>query len=148
MTRFVRQIEVPTAVDEAFAYVADFSTTAEWDPGIVEARRLDDGPLGVGSRFEVVSRFGDRRLPITYTITAFEPPSRIVLEGIGERFRGTDEIRFAPGGDGGTRIDYVADLALRGIARVAEPFMRGRFEQVVDEGSTGLERTLRARAAS
>ena len=148
MTRFVRQIEVPPPPGEAFAYVADFATTAEWDPGIVEARRLDDGPLGGGSRFEVVSAFGERRLPITYTITAFEPPSRIVLEGVGERFRGTDEIRFAPGADGGTRIDYIADLALRGVARVAEPFMRGRFEQVVDEGSIGLERTLRSRAAT
>jgi carbon monoxide dehydrogenase subunit G len=148
MTRFTRQIDVPTPLDDAFAYVADFTTTAEWDPGIVEARRLDDRPLGIGSRFEVVSRFGERQLPITYTITAFDPPSRIVLEGIGARFRGTDDIRFARGADGGTRIQYIADLELRGIARAAEPLMRGRFEKVVDDGSSGLAATLRARAAT
>jgi carbon monoxide dehydrogenase subunit G len=148
MTRFTRQIDVPTPPDDTFAYVADFSTTAEWDPGIAEARRLDDGPLRVGSRFEVAYGFGKRRLPIAYTITAFVPPSRIVLEGIGARFRGTDDIRFAPGPHGGTRIRYIAELELRGIARAAEPLMRGRFEKVVDDGSSGLATTLRARAST
>jgi hypothetical protein len=148
MTRFTRQIDVPTPLDDTFTYVADFSTTAEWDPGIVEARRLDDGPLGVGSRFEVVSRFGDRRLPIAYTITAFAPTSRVALEGTAARFRGTDDIRCARKPEGGTRIRYTADLRLRGIARAAEPLMRGRFEKVVDDGSSGLATTLQARAAT
>ena len=34
MARIVRRIEVPTPPDDTFAYVADFSTTEEWDPGI------------------------------------------------------------------------------------------------------------------
>ena len=148
MARFTRRIEVPTPPEDTFAYVADFSTTSAWDPGISEARRIDDGPLREGSRFEVVSTFGGREIPVTYTITAFLPPERVVLEGIGERFRGVDEIRFSPAEGGGTRVEYIADLQLRGLARVAEPFMHGRFEQVVDDGARGLERTLRARATT
>ena len=148
MARFTSRFEVPTPPDDTFAYVADFSTTSAWDPGISEARRLDDGPLREGSRFELVSTFGGRQIPVTYTITAFRPPERVVLEGIGERFRGVDEIRFSPAEGGGTRVEYVADLQLRGLGRVAEPFMRGRFEQVVDDGARGLERTLRARATT
>jgi hypothetical protein len=148
MARFTRRIEVPTRPEETFAYVADFSTTSAWDPGISESRRLDDGPLREGSRFEVVSNFGDRRIPVTYTVTSYRPPERVVLEGIGERFRGIDEIRFSPADGGGTQVDYIADLQLRGLARIAEPFMRGRFEKVVEDGARGLERTLRARATS
>jgi hypothetical protein len=146
MTRIVRTIEVPTAPDDAFRYVADFSTTEEWDPGIEEARRLDDGPIGVGSRFAVISNFGGRRLPITYTITAYEPPTRVVLDGEGSRFRGIDEITFDATPDGGTRITYVADLRLKGIARVIEPLMRSRFEEVGEEGTQGLRRALSAKA--
>ena len=142
MARIVRRIEVPTPQADTFAYVADFTTTEEWDPGIDRARRLDDGPLDVGARFEVVSTFGGRPLPLIYTITAYEPPGRVVLEGEGSSFRGVDEIRFSPSGEGGTRIDYVADLRLRGIARLAEPFMRSRFERVGDDGMEGLRRTL------
>lgn len=146
MTRIVRRIEVPTPPDDTFAYVADFSTTEEWDPGIDRARRLDEGPIGLGSRFEVISNFGGRRLPITYTITAYEPPARLVLVGEGTTFRGIDEIRFSPAGDG-TRIDYVADLQLKGLARVLEPLMRSRFEKVGDDGMDGLRRTLTSRGA-
>ncbi|HSL09772.1 MAG TPA: SRPBCC family protein [Actinomycetota bacterium] len=148
MARFTRRIEVPTPPEETFAYVADFSTTSAWDPGISDARRLDDGPLGEGCRFEVVSTFGGRQIPVTYTITSIRPSERVVLEGIGDRFRGVDDIRFSPAEGGGTRVQYVADLRLRGIARIAEPFMRSRFEQVVEDGARGLERTLRARGTS
>lgn len=63
MAKITRTIEVPVPVDEAFDYVADFSTTETWDPGIVEGRRVDDGPVGVGSAFDVVADFGGRRLP-------------------------------------------------------------------------------------
>jgi len=53
-----REITTTCRRERAFDFVADFSSTQEWDPGIQAARRLDDRPIGVGSRFELVSRFG------------------------------------------------------------------------------------------
>lgn len=144
--KITRTIEVSVPVDKAFDYVADFSTTETWDPGIVEGRRVDDGPVGVGSAFDVVADFGGRRLPLRYRITEYERPSRVVLVGEGARFRGVDDIRFSPSA-GGTRIDYLADLRLRGLARIAEPFMRGRFEQLSDDAIDGLSRTLSRKAS-
>lgn len=146
MAKITRTIEVPVSVDDAFDFVADFSTTETWDPGIVEGRRVDDGPIGIGSTFDVVADFGGQRLPLRYRITEYERPSRVVLVGEGSRFRGVDDIRFSPTA-GGTRIDYLADLRLRGPARIAEPFMRGRFEQLSDDAVEGLSRTLARKAA-
>ena len=37
--RYRREIEVEGEPVEVFAYLADFEHAAEWDPGIVEARR-------------------------------------------------------------------------------------------------------------
>lgn len=145
MTTIRKQIQVPTPIDEAFAYVADFATTAEWDPGIAEARRVDDGKLGVGARFEVVADFNGRRLPLTYEIAAFEPPTRVVLVGEGSTFSGTDEITLTPSAGGGTRITYEADINLKGAGKLAQPFMKGRFEQMGDDAVRGLERVLTGR---
>jgi carbon monoxide dehydrogenase subunit G len=141
MTVVHRTIEVPVEPERAFDYVADFSTTAEWDPGVVAAARLDDDPIGVGTRFSVTSAFGDRQLPLVYEITTYERPARVVLIGTGRMFRGEDEIAFTPTSTG-TRIDYRADLTLTGLARLAQPFMRGRFEQLADRAMAGLELVL------
>ena len=60
--------------------MADFANAREWDPSVTEARRESDGPLGVGTTFTVVSRFGPRVVPLTYTIVRHEPDQLVVLE--------------------------------------------------------------------
>ncbi|HVF08480.1 MAG TPA: SRPBCC family protein [Actinomycetota bacterium] len=144
--RVDRTIETACAAAAAFAFVADFSTTARWDPGIIAARRLDDGPIGMGSRFELVSRFGSREQTIVYEITGFEPPTRVTLEGDGETFRGTDVISCEPRDEGGTRVRYEADLGLKGVAALALPFIRKRLDAMSDDAVAGLRSALDALA--
>ncbi len=141
MTRVQQTIHVKAPIDAAFDYVADFSTTAEWDPGIAEASRLDVGPSREGSRFKVLADFNGRKLPLEYTITAFDPPRRVVLVGDGDTFHGVDEITFESAG-AGTMVTYVADLQLKGVARLVEPFMKGRFEELGRKAVAGLQREL------
>lgn len=145
MTRVRETITVTAPVDVAFDYVADFSTTAEWDPGIVEASRLDPGPTREGSRFRVVADFNGRRLLLEYTITGFDRPNRLVLVGEGSNFHGVDEIVFEASG-AGTTVTYAADLRLKGLLRLAEPFMRSRFEALGRSAVAGLKRELDRRA--
>ena len=38
MAHYTASIETPRPPAETFAYLSDFSTTQEWDPGVVEAR--------------------------------------------------------------------------------------------------------------
>jgi carbon monoxide dehydrogenase subunit G len=144
--RVEREIETACSIERAFSYVADFSTAQEWDPGIPSARRLDDGPIGPGSTFELVSRFGSTEQTIVYEITAFHPPNSVTFVGDGKRFRGTDVISFAAGKDGGTRVTYVADLGLKGPSSLALPFIRGRLDEMSDRAVAGLKTALDARA--
>ena len=41
MARYRASIETPWPPDEVFTYLSGFSTSAGWDPGVVEAERLD-----------------------------------------------------------------------------------------------------------
>jgi carbon monoxide dehydrogenase subunit G len=144
--RVERTFETDCSPERAFDYVADFSTAEAWDPGIPSARRIDDGPLGVGSRFELVSRFGSTEQTIVYEITGFDRPSAVTFVGDGDRFRGTDTISFAARAGGGSIVTYVADLGLKGLAAVALPFLRGRLDEMSDHAVAGLEAALDARA--
>jgi carbon monoxide dehydrogenase subunit G len=76
-----------------------------------------------------------------YEITAYDRPSHVVLAGTGGVFRGVDTIRFSPVAEG-TRIDYVADLSLTGFAKLVQPFMGRRFQELGDEAMAGLEAVL------
>lgn len=141
MARFVEVIEVPRPLGEAFAYVADFTTAAEWDPGIVASRRTS-GDGGVGTTYDVEALFRGKTLPFTYTVTALEQNARIVLRGEGEKATSDDDIRFEPTSDGGTRITYDADLRLKGLLRVAEPFLGGAIRTMGAKALTGLREAL------
>ena len=61
MTRYKATVDTPRPPDEVFAYLSDFSTTAEWDPGVLEAERLGDAPVAEGSEFRLVADFLHRR---------------------------------------------------------------------------------------
>jgi carbon monoxide dehydrogenase subunit G len=139
--RYRREIEVPAAADAAFAYLADFENAAEWDPGIAEARRLTSAPTQVGSRFEVVALFRGRRQRFEYVVTELADGSRIALRGEGEKALSDDVITVAPGASG-SRITYEADLRLKGVYRVAEPFLGSTFRRMGDDALDGLAARL------
>lgn len=144
--RVERLVETDCPQTRAFEFVADFATTQEWDPGILEAKRLDDGPIGDGSRFELVSRFGSREQTIVYEITAFHQPESVTLVGDGPTFHGTDVISFDAREGGGCRVHYVADLGLKGLSAVALPFIRGKLDEMSDRAVAGLKAALDTRA--
>jgi dehydrogenase/reductase SDR family member 12 len=141
MARYETTILVPAAPDEAFQYLADFTNTATWDPSVVEATRLDEGPFRAGSSFHVVVAFYGRRVPLTFTIETFEPERRLVLVGEGRRVRSRDTMTFVPQ-DGGTSITYAAELQLRGALRILDRGLQLAFSGMGDRAAAGLKQAL------
>lgn len=140
-TTLDRTIVVPGDIEKVFEYIADFSNTAEWDPGIVSARRTSPGPVAPGSTFELVAEFMGRQLPTTYEVVSMDPPHRIVVRGGTSRFTSTDTISLTETDDG-LRIDYNAEFELKGVMRLAEPLLRGTFAKLADKAVAGLEQEL------
>jgi carbon monoxide dehydrogenase subunit G len=140
--RVERAIHTSCARDLAFDHVADFSTTQDWDPGIPSAERIDDGPVGAGSKFRLVSRFNRTEQTLIYEITEYDRPNAVTLEGEGGNFHGVDRITFTPDPAGGTVVTYRADLSLRGVARLAEPFIGGKLDAMSDRAVDGLKAAL------
>ncbi len=140
------RIDTELALDDAFAFIADFANAEQWDPGVASSERLDAGPVGVGSRYRLEVRMGGRLAPMEYRVTAFEPSRRVVLAGSGSGVEAVDEIEFEAT-PSGTRIDYTADIRLRGWLRLAAPFAGGAFARIARDARDGMARALDQRAA-
>lgn len=143
MTRLREQITTPTPLERAFAYTADFSNIQDWDPGVAESTQIGEGPVGQGTRFEVLLAFGARRIPTVYTITEFDRPNRVVLVGEGSALTAVDEITFEPR-NGETVVTYTADLQWKGAMRFVAPLMGSILTQVGRNAVEGLAAALRS----
>ena len=49
-------------VHEVFDYISDLENACQLQPGLLDVRRITEGPLGVGTRFQSVRKFMGRRL--------------------------------------------------------------------------------------
>ena len=74
----VRIVTVAKPLDTVFAYLADFTTTTEWDPGTVKTiRTAGDGT--VGTEYLNTSTFAGRATQLTYVVQELVPNQRISL---------------------------------------------------------------------
>jgi len=133
--RLQEQRRVRRPQGDVFEYTADFDNIEDWDPGVVASSRRGEGPIGVGTSFDLDVRFGRSIIPMVYEITEFEPSTRVVLVGKGKTLDAVDEIRFRTE-EGETVIDYTADLTFHNWIRYADPllspFLKGVGRRAVD----------------
>jgi hypothetical protein len=147
VTRLDERLVTDLPIEATFDFIADFANAQVWDPGVAWARRLEpsDEPVGVGATYELGVRMAGRVAPMTYRIMTFERPKRVQLVGAGSGVDAVDDIRFARSA-GGTSIDYTADIGLRGIRRLLQPFLGGTFAKIGRDAATGMADTLAAMA--
>lgn len=139
-----REAVVDASPEDAFDYLANFETCAEWDPGVAAASRRGDEPAGVGTIYDVEVVFNGKHQQMVYEVTAWERPARVVLVGTGPKVRGIDTITFDAAGQG-TRITYEADLRLRGVLAPLTPLLAKRFEALGDAAIAGIRTAFEAR---
>jgi carbon monoxide dehydrogenase subunit G len=141
MAHYRASIDVPQPLDEAFAYLSDFSTTREWDPGVVEAERLNGGALGEGTEFRLLAEFLGRKSELTYRIVEYDPPHAVTFLGENATVISRDRITFESLA-AATRVTYDAELTLKGALRIADPLLSLAFNRVGDRALGGLRRAL------
>ena len=52
--------------EQLFDFLANFDNIASWDPGCLSSKRVDEGPLKVGSTFDLVTVFKGQESQMTY----------------------------------------------------------------------------------
>jgi len=138
----VREMRTVRPAGEVLEYLADFAHAAEWDPGTAECVRLGAGDPVPGARWRNVSVFRGRRTELVYELVSRES-DRLVFVGRNRTVTASDEILVGPAPDrAGAVVRYRARLRFHGVARLAEPFLRGEFERLADAVERRLPEVL------
>ncbi len=141
MARYKTDIESSLAQADAFAYMADFANARFWDPSVSDARRVGEAPVGIGSAFDLVARFGGRDVPLRYEIVEYDSPRRVVLEARRPAFVSRDTITIEPAGNGSI-VHYDATLGFGGVGRLFDPIMQRIFDRVGARATLGMKTAL------
>lgn len=138
-----RTVDAAASPEAVFAYLSDFTTTTEWDPGTVETVRLS-GDGGEGTKYRNTSEFRGRRTELIYEVVQYEPdasPRRFALRGENRTLASYDAMVIAAHGQG-TRVSYTADFRFKGPARLAVPFLGKALQRLGDEAAAGMLEAL------
>jgi uncharacterized protein YndB with AHSA1/START domain len=110
-------VEVSTTIDkpvaEVFAFVQDERNIPRWDPDLLKATKVSDGPIGVGTKFhlqikpflgqteghgEVVAYEPQRRIELQFAMGALSPHVSHLFEPTASGTRFTRRVEMRPGG--------------------------------------------------
>lgn len=141
MARYVGTIASSLSPEDAFDYLADFSSVREWDPTAISAENLS-GRVGVGARFSVVVRSAGKETELVYETLEFDRPRRIVLKAETSSLVSLDTITFVAAA-GGCEVTYDAKLEPKSaLMKLASPMLALMFKRLGDNAAKGLEREL------
>jgi hypothetical protein len=147
MPRIRGHIVIAQPVEVVFDFVADERNEPSFNPRMVRADKVTEGPIGSGTRFAALLRTGRRTAALEIEYTAFERPA--VLASTSRMSSGdiVGRLTFEPI-PGGTRMSWDWEVRLRGVPRLLGPLvalMGSRQERRI---WSGLKQRLEASAAA
>jgi len=135
-----RSVETTASPAEVFAYLSDFTTTTEWDPGTVATVRVS-GDGGLGTTYRNTSRFLGRETDLTYRVVEHRPDSLFALRGENATVVAHDTMAVTPSAHGST-VTYTAEFTFRGVSRFVAPLLAPALKRLGDDTANGLREAL------
>ena len=139
MARYLVHVRTPMAPAEAFAYMADLTNFAEWDPGVDRVDQVQgDGP-GPDASFDVAVKTLGRSITLRYDIVSYNAPATVVAFAENSLLSSRDMVTVEQDEAGsGSVVTYDAVLRLKGLLGLANPLLGLSFKQIGDRAATGL----------
>ena len=137
-------ITINRPVEEVFAYVSDAQNGPRWQSELVEARRLTDGSLGVGTQYAGVRKFMGRKVESIMEYITYEPNKKIVFKSISGSSPFVQTYLFESSG-AGTQLTTRLDLETSGLMGLAEPLIASGVKREVDASFAALKEILETR---
>lgn len=138
-------ITINRPVEEVFAYVSDLTRGPEWQPGLVEVRRITEGPEGVGTQYTGVRKFMGRKMESVIEFTTYEPNKKLVFKSISGDSPLVQSFLFEPTPEG-TKLIARLELQTPGLMSLAKPLIASSLKRDVDTNYSILKNLLENKA--
>jgi len=122
MTHIVGEVTIRAPIHEVFDMVADERNEPRYNPRIVRAEKVSEGPVGRGARFVAEPKGMGTRGQMTLEVLQYDRPHRLrtMVRSSYMQVEGTVTFEEV---DGGTRLRLDWDLGLVGAMRVLSPIL-------------------------
>ena len=122
MAHITGEVTIAAPVNEVFDMVADERNEPRYNPRIVRAEKVTEGPVGRGARFVAEPKGMGARGEMTLEVLEYERPHRLhnVVRSSYMRVDGTLTFQEV---DGGTRLRWDWNMGLVGPMRVLSPVL-------------------------
>ena len=129
-------------VEDVFSYLASFENRMEYEEGLIECKQTSEGPFGLGS--EVRKEMG-MRMESTYRISAFEPNKLFQFEATSGPMVLEGRFAFEPQ-ESGTQVSIAFDGRMKGLMRLFEPMMVGKFRGQMARTTAKIKENLESKS--
>jgi uncharacterized protein YndB with AHSA1/START domain len=128
-------VDIAAPPERVWEVLSDVEAWSRWTPTVTSVRRLDDGPLHVGSRV----RINQPRIPETeYVVSELEPGHSFTWVARGPGVLTTARHDAEPLADGGTRVRLSVSQS-GWLGSVMGRFYRGLTDRYLANEANGLK---------
>lgn len=131
-----REISIHAEPAAVWAVLSDVERWPDWTASMTSVRRLDDGPLAVGSRAHVEQ---PKLRPAVWTVTELEPDRSFTWQSASAGVTTVGGHQLAPG-ESGTTVVRLSFTMSGVLAPVIGLLLGGRVREYVQLEADGLKR--------
>ena len=137
-------IVISRTAEDVFAYVTDFRHSPEWQATALEIRKVTDGPVRVGTRFEGIRKVMGRKMEVAVEFVAYEPSSHASWTITGGPMSGEASYRLESSPEG-TKVTNRIELRPSGFSRLAGPLIAAGIRRDVRAAQRRLKELLESK---
>ena len=141
MPTFQNTVTIARPADEVFAFLADLRNIPKWNYAIERTAKTSPGLARVGATYRQ-TRTIPRRSEENLQITAFEPPSRLTIDGQLGPFQAITSYQLQPVASGTQLTNHVELEPISALLRPVGPLVVPRIEKAVAGNLSTLKQLL------
>ena len=144
MIKNEKSIIIQRPIEEVFAFVSDLQNATQWQSGVLEVRRVTEGPLGIGTQFAFVRKFMGRKMEAISEFVAYEPNSKVVFKNNSGPMDFENSYLFEAT-DEDTRLTSILEMQPKGFISLAEPLIDAGLKREMETAFGDLKDLLESR---
>jgi uncharacterized protein YndB with AHSA1/START domain len=131
-------------VEDVFAVLSNVENNPKWSSVFLEAKKTSEGPIGVGTTWQVVAKAFGQRIETEVEVTQYEPNQQWAQKQSGPvpaKVRQTYEPVA-----GGTRVNVAFEAEPGGFFKLAEPLLKTMMKRGIEGDLANLKDLMEAHA--
>jgi uncharacterized protein YndB with AHSA1/START domain len=116
------EIVISCPIEAVFDFVADERNEPTFNPRMLRAEKVTEGPIGTGTRFLATMKSMGRTFDITIEYTAYQRPTRLGSTSRMSSAETRGALTFQPH-PFGTRMRWSWDVEPRGVSKLLTPLI-------------------------